>query len=91
VSTLKRTADKDRKTPLFRAAQGVLKVQLERNDVTPNTSNQNWTMPVSIAAWKRDEGVVKRLQEPYDVDSNTTDKYAETPYCWTCAMGTKQL
>ena len=63
MSTLKCNVDKDRKTPLFRAAQGVLKVPLERNDVSPNTSNQNWTMPVSIAAWKGDEGVVKRLLE----------------------------
>jgi len=48
-------------------------------DVNSNRRNKNCTIPLSIAAWNVDEGVVKRLLELFDVNSNTADKYGETP------------
>jgi len=60
---------------------------LKQDDFNPNTPNKDGKTPLSIAAWKGEEGVVKMFLERLDVGSNTADKCGETLLFWAAHEG----
>ena len=56
-----------------------MKLLLEREDVNPNTPNSNGRTPLSFAAERGLEGLVKLLLEREDVDPDSPNTNGRTP------------
>ena len=71
----------------------VVKVLLERNDVNPNTpENEYGQTPLSQAAKNGHEGVVRILLERNDVNPDTADtKYGQTPLSQAAENGYQEV
>jgi len=73
-------------TPLSWAAknghEGIVKLLLERKDVTPDTPDTQYRTPLSWAAGNGHEGTVKLLLERKDVTPDTPTLYGQTPLWW---------
>ena len=60
---------------------------LEREDVTPNTTDTDGRTPLLWAAGKGHAGIVRMLLEREDVTPDTVDKVGRTPLSWAAGHG----
>ena len=56
-----------------------MKLLLERGDVDPNSSDNHGRTPISFAAQRGQECIVKLLLERSDVDANSSGNNGRTP------------
>ena len=62
---------------------------MEREDITPDTADEDGRTPLSWAAGNGDGDVVKLLLEREDITPDTADKYGQTPLWWAAKNGHK--
>ena len=61
---------------------GIVKLLLERGDITPDTADKEGRTPLSWAAETGREGITNMLLEPGDITPDTVDKNGRTPLLW---------
>ncbi|KAF8421802.1 ankyrin repeat-containing domain protein [Tirmania nivea] len=64
-----------------------MRLLLERNDVDINATDNNGRSPLSLAAGRGHEAVVRLLLERNDVDVDSNDKYGRPPLLWAAGRG----
>ena len=64
---------------------------LERNDVDPNTADEDGHTPLSLAAMSGREAILDMLSELNDVNPDFADASGRTPFPWAPENGYTQV